>query len=281
MPTTVEQCWKHYNQHHLTNTCSGKTAQRFWRCAVSDFANMDPDALMPSDFKRWGEMKMKKGLSQSTVRRYLGVICACLNHAEKHELIKRAPYVPIPAEPPTKVRSLTRQQCVLLLDAADKSGNWRKSVFVRLALGTGQRPGAICELTWNQVNMQDGIIDFRATDPLANRRKRRAVVPINEMVSVALSIARKNAKGDYVIHRWGRRLSHPKDMMMELAKATGIKKLSAHVLRHTVASLLLQDHKNLFQVSKLLGHADSKITEKVYFQHPPEWLKELTDELKF
>lgn len=281
MPTTVEQCWKYYTENHLNHTCSPHHAVIMYRNAVKDFAHMDPETMMPADVQKWSDRQARRGRGPATIQRYLKALNACLKYNHKHGRITRCPYIPMPASPPTKVRALTREQCALLIQTADKSPNWRKQVFVRLALGTGARPGAICELRWDQVNMKDGLIDFRSNSNLSNRMKKRAVVPINEMVTKALSIARMNAKGDYVLHRWGRGIKSPADMMEELSRDTGIKRLTAHVLRHTVASLLLQDHKNLLQVSKLLGHSNTQITEQVYFQHPPEWLKELTDELKF
>lgn len=281
MPT-VQECWDFYVKNHLVNTVNHQHTLKYWtHYGLSDFAQMDPDQMTQADYRKWINKQIRLGRGPATIRRRLISLSAALNMAERNGLIHRAPHLPQIAHPPPRMRALSREECKTLLDAADRSGNWRKQVFVRLALATGQRPGAICELTWQQVNMQDGIIDFRATGELATRKKHRAVVPINDMASVALAIARRNAKGDRVLHRWGRGIRSPNDMMKELRQETRIKGLSAHVLRHTVASLLLQDNQNLLQVSKLLGHSNSKITEQVYFQHPPQWLKDLTDNLKF
>lgn len=135
------------------------------------------------------------------------------------------------------------------------------------------------DLTWDRV--PQGVLDFRIAVPKAARMKRRAVVPANEMVAYALRLAAQHKDGDYVLNRAGRRLNNPRRLVKRLATEAGIKDVSPHVLRHTVASLLLQGGADLLHVSRLLGHASTVITQQVYFQHPPQWLTETTNLLKF
>lgn len=165
-----------------------------------------------------------------------------------------------------------------MVQAADRRGNWRERVYIRLSLGTGQRPGAVMDLRWSQI---DKIMDFRPVHPKAARMKRRAIVPMNEMVEAALVLANKHRDGEHVINWNGRKVAHPRGMIKRIAKEAGIDDVSPHVLRHTVASLLLEGGEDLLNVSRLLGHASTLITQQVYFQHSPEWLEKTTRLLKF
>lgn len=169
-----------------------------------------------------------------------------------------------------------------MIKAAMEKGGWRDQVYMLLALGTGQRTGSILDLRWSGVHEDNQVIDFRThTDDKSARMKRRVVIPMNDMTAKAISIASKHRKGDYVLHNEGKPLYSPREMVAKIAKWAGVKDVTPHVFRHTVASLLLQEGQDLLKVSRLLGHASTVITQQIYFQHPPSWLKETASLLKF
>ncbi len=56
----------------------------------------------------------------------------------------------------------------------------------------------------------------------------------------------------------------------ELLKRAGLERKSLHMLRHTVASVLLQDPDvSVIEVSHLLGHRDATTTLKTYAHFMP------------
>ena len=59
--------------------------------------------------------------------------------------------------------------------------------------------------------------------------------------------------------------------LKELADVCGINKnLHSHLARHTFATILLNNGVDMVSVSKILGHSNSRITEKTYAQMMPE-----------
>ena len=59
--------------------------------------------------------------------------------------------------------------------------------------------------------------------------------------------------------------------LKELGDICGIKKnLHSHLARRTFATILLNSGVDMVSVSKILGHANSRITEKVYAKMLPE-----------
>ena len=59
--------------------------------------------------------------------------------------------------------------------------------------------------------------------------------------------------------------------LKELGTICGIKKnLHSHLARHTFATILLNSGVDMVSVSKILGHANSRITEKVYAKMLPD-----------
>jgi site-specific recombinase XerD len=56
-------------------------------------------------------------------------------------------------------------------------------------------------------------------------------------------------------------------------KEARIENFRCHVLRHTFASRLVMGGRNLYEVKKLLGHHDLKMTER-YAHLAPDYLRE-------
>ena len=68
--------------------------------------------------------------------------------------------------------------------------------------------------------------------------------------------------------------------LREIAEACGIQKhLHSHLARHTFATILLNNGVDIVSVSKILGHSNSKITEKTYAKMMPETIKQRVDEV--
>ena len=64
-----------------------------------------------------------------------------------------------------------------------------------------------------------------------------------------------------------------------MIKVAGLENVTPHTLRHTVATLLVRAGVPLIEVSKLLGHKDSRITERVYAKFSPDYLLRATEAL--
>ena len=66
----------------------------------------------------------------------------------------------------------------------------------------------------------------------------------------------------------------------EIADICGIDKhLHSHLARHTFATILLNSGVDIISVSKILGHSNSRITEKTYAKMMPETIKQRVDEV--
>ena len=51
---------------------------------------------------------------------------------------------------------------------------------------------------------------------------------------------------------------------MEVRKKAGVKNIAPHGTRHTFATHYMMDGGNLWDLQKILGHADIKTTERRY-----------------
>jgi integrase len=64
--------------------------------------------------------------------------------------------------------------------------------------------------------------------------------------------------------------SHVRDVLTALLTAAGLPRIRYHALRHTAATLLLLDGAPLFDVSRVLGHANTATTSGIYGHLVPE-----------
>jgi len=206
-----------------------------------------------------------KTLSPGSILRRLGVLKAALRYAEGNRWIAPLPPFKMPvSHPAPRDLWLTREQVALLIEKAKSP---HIALFIKLAVFTGARSGAILDLTWAQVDMNRRIIDFVR----GWGNKSRAIVPMNDDVHVALLTAQDLAQSDHVIEFHSKRLKSVKIAFARLCKACGIK-ASPHVLRHTAATWLVMDGVPLREVARLLGNSEAMI-EKVYGKHAPDYLR--------
>lgn len=75
-----------------------------------------------------------------------------------------------------------------------------------------------------------------------------------------------------VIHHNGKRVRDFRVIWSKLMKQTGLN-ITPHVLRHTVATQLAQKNVPMPQISRLLGHRSTVITERVYAKFSPEFCR--------
>ncbi len=129
--------------------------------------------------------------------------------------------------------------------------------LVTFAINTGLRLGEILNLTWEEVDVENGILTL-----LVRKSRRMLEVPLNDK---ALSVV----KGWHGIRKCDVVFYNPetggqwKDLWLGLKKAcrkAGLADVTWHTFRHTFASRLNGSGTDLVTVKELLGHADIKTT---------------------
>lgn len=214
--------------------------------------------------------RQKAGASRSTVSKELGVLRAAMNWRTPHS----GDVIETPGSNPPRERHLDRSEYERLLAGA---GSAHVRLFIALALGTGARMGAILDLTWNRVDFARGTIRLATDD---RNRKGRATVPMSRPVREALEGAKKIAETEYVIEWAGKRVSSIKAGFRAAVKRAGLEDVSPHVMRHTAAVWMAEAGVSMGEIAAFLGHADSRITERVYARFSPTFLRRAVSALE-
>lgn len=216
--------------------------------------------------------RLLESMSPGTIRRDL----ACLG-AFAHWLVKQGamPAVPpwtVPQAPPPRERYLTPDEMrkILAIPAPD----WFKRA-TRICMLTAQRIDAVLSLRWTQIH--SGVVDF--TMGTTARMKGRGVAPVTDSLAAILAGPREHP--DFVVsHKW-RRVTYQQYLRewRRVCKAAGVVGATPHCIRHGVATALVADGVPLIEVSKMLGHKSSTLTQKVYAKFAPDYTRRAVERM--
>lgn len=205
-----------------------------------------------------------KRARMATANRILTVFKAILNKAFEDELVSsNQAWTKVKAfknvdEP--KIRFLTEAESTRLINASQPG----LRQLVKAALFTGARYSEITAIRAKDFHADTGKIYIR---PGKNGKGR--YIPLNKEGRSFFVEAVAGNKGNELVfskvngEEWGKNHHvRPLKAACEVAKIE--PEVTFHELRHTYASLLAQAGADLLVISKLLGHADTRMTSRHY-----------------
>ncbi len=213
-------------------------------------------------------------IADGTLRRELATLQAALKLAVADGRLTTAPAVAMPASPRSRDRWLTTAEANALLDACKMK---HLKLFVTIALHTGARRGAILDLTWPQVDLVAGRINFNKPGG-RQTRKRRPVVSINADLLAALTEAQKKTNGIHVVN-WASskvksvRTGFAAAVRLAVLPGKGRDAVTPHVLRHTFATWAAQGGVDMHKIAGAMGLTMQRTIE-IYAHHHPDYMKE-------
>lgn len=231
--------------------------------------------------------------SINSARRELEDLRAALNHWRREGHAVHVPTVALPPRPQPRMRFLTRSEAAQLLLAAWRMRQeWKGAStsratgrhvarFILVALYTGTRSAAICGAAMRPgvanasgyVDLESGIY-WRKPPGAAQNNKRQPPVPIPPRLLAHLRRwHRLGISRDFVVEWNGKPVASIKRALRAARAAAGLgPDVTAHVLRHTTATWLLQAGVDMWQAAKFLGMSVETL-ERVYGHYAPDHLQ--------
>ena len=207
-----------------------------------------------------------RGVSGETVRRELSVLKSALIRAERRDIIAKAPYIQLPPRPAPRERYLTRSEAAKLLWASRRTHHLK--MFLRLALYTGARPGAIFNLTWDRVDLENGFVDYGP----GVGNKRRGAKPIEGAMLAALR--RCKDKRGHVVSWNGKPVQRVNNAFRKAVKRAGLSPdVIRYTLRHTMATLAMMGGADPLAIGGMLDHSSPQTTAR-YLKYHPDYLRQ-------
>lgn len=157
---------------------------------------------------------------------------------------------------------------------------WLRDIVI-VAVLTGMRRGELLSLRWSNIDFDRRLISIHSQGNFRTKLGKRRTIPLNSQVVEILRRRFTERKGECVFHAdgeciSGRRLSKYFKRCVRRARLN--ERLHFHSLRHSFASWLVKGNISIYQVQKLLGHSNIRVTE-IYSHLLPETMHDTVETL--
>ncbi|QCT03326.1 integrase [Paenibacillus algicola] len=233
-------------------------------------------------------------VSSSTIVYVYRVLRSVFQRAVEWKVIKENPMngVKKPKEKPVKEIQVYDEQDVKKLFAALEDERFMFRVLVTLAISTGMRRGELVALEWKHIDLSSGTIKVVQSISIRDDKGKPVIKEpktrnSNRTISLPSSTVEllKKYRMHYlqekmkILDRWEEKerefvftnanggalhFSRPTKWWSVFLDYNGLKKIRFHDLRHTSATLLINQGVHAKIISERLGHADITTTMNVY-----------------
>lgn len=266
----IEDAVAEYLHETAPNRCdTGQESTRQLAYAAASHLPVDcVQAVTPGVWSDYQDDMEEAGLSERSIRNYMGVMKRILKHAWVHKDVpcpRAWDDYPLPTPRDTTKRWLRQREIEVLLE--DLEGHWL-SIVAYLGIFGGLRRREMSLARWKHVDMDDDRMDIPVTKNkhprtimLHDRLARRLCSHYRHIVSmfgepplehIVLTSRNKRANPSYITTAWNR----------EVQGNCGWDNVTPHTLRHTCGAQMAQSGNwTLWQIAKFLGHKSRDTTE--------------------
>jgi integrase/recombinase XerD len=204
-----------------------------------------------------GHLMEERSAAPRTLRRRMACLRGFYKDAVRSGAIERSPFAELEMQLPrarSLPRSLTRGEARLLAGAA-----WRRrdgfAAAVLVMLSVGLRVGELVRLRPGDYDPDGGGLHVRGK----GRRERRVFVVDARLQALLAALAARCERPSLFGPAWTTQAVRRE--LRAFATAAGIaRRVTPHMLRHTCATLLLEDGVDLRVLQRLLGHENIATT---------------------
>lgn len=280
-----------FSQHCEIN-CKATTCQGYKQKINHDIkpflGKIKLQQLTPIHLQQFYATKLKDGLSKKTVKQLHAIIHSALKQAMKWQLVALNVANNVEAPKPLSYTPtiLNKSDVLCLINNAKDSSIY---VPIMLAIFTGMRRGEICGLKWNNVDLENGTITvvqalynikgvgLSFDTPKSSKSIRKisistTLIKILKEEYLKQQLLQKKLgcmyeKNNLVCCNENGSKINPDSLnpkFHRVLKNLNLPCIRFHDLRHSHASLLLEQGSQLKVISDRLGHSTISITADIY-----------------
>lgn len=257
-------------------------------------------AITEKDVQDFVLQKLNGGLSQKTIKDMLIVLRMILKFGAKKNYCV---YAPIDVIFPTdrerqelEVLSIANQKKIMRF--VEDNFTFR-NLGIFICLSTGIRIGEICALTWDDIDIENGVIHIRKTiqriyvkengikktelliDTPKTATSMRDIPMIKDLYEILKSL-KKVVNNDYFVLTNEATPTEPRtyrNYYKKLLDKLGIPPIKFHGLRHSFATRCIESKCDYKTVSVILGHSNISTTLNLYVHPNYEQKKKCIDKM--
>ena len=217
-------------------------------------------------------------VSMKTVKNFKVALHACLQKAVNEGLIEKNPVsgVILPKEPKKEMQTLKADELGAFLEETKKEGLYE---FYFLELTTGLRLGEILALEWSDLDETQKVIRVNKSarrvkggmevNPPKTQASIRTITISDECLRLLIGLRNRQPVGTKLMFPSPVTGSYydPKAVTKKLHKLqerAGIPQIRFHDLRHSFATLSIEQGMDIKTISHMLGHTDAGFTMNTY-----------------
>lgn len=261
----------------------------YQRYILPEFGKLALDEITLAKVDDFVSSLVRKGLARDTIRIHAGALRRLLNHAIRRELISKNAASGIGAllkkakRAHAEIEPLTTDEVPLFLQTVIDKAPYYYSFFLA-AIHTGMRSGELKGLQWGDIDFQKMFAIVRRsidTKGRINGTKTNQIrkVDLSDSLLHELKLLKQRrvnewkARDNGTLPEWifCTQEGTPLDtqnvknrVFFRCLESAGIRRIRFHDLRHTYASLLIQNGESMKYVQEQLGHSSIKVTMDIY-----------------
>ncbi len=261
---TLEELSVRYLKFVETNKKSHAIDERYLRLhLIPAFGHLHLDQLKRDEIMEWLNGKVAEGYAQATVNRWQVILSYMLRLAKQWDIpgAERNPLEGVRQKDPQNriERFLSPAETARLKQAVQDSPNTMLKYIVALLLLTGCRKRELLDGRWEEVNLDKKVWRI----PTSKTGKPRHV-PLSDDAIAVLKLVPRFGKCPYIV-------PNPKTLKPfqsifrswdSARRAARVGDCRMHDLRHSAASNLVNSGQSLYVVAKVLGHSQTRTTER-------------------
>lgn len=262
---TIQRLWEVYRTEHSEKRSLRADMSNF-KNHLKAFAKKAPDELCTADLTRLKNALFAKGLQPATVHHVLALLRLLIRFGVRNGLCAipdpQKLHFEMPRVDNLKTEMLTPKQLMVLKKVLDEEPDQNAAAFMRLALATGMRRGALMGLRWDDLDFEHGFITLRGETAKKGSTDK---IPMSEMArQILLSVSRQESEYVFPGKDGGQRREFRR-IAQRVKKKAGLPKdfRPLHGLRHAYASFLASSGRvDLYTLQKLLTHSSPQMTQR-------------------
>jgi len=206
------------------------------------------------------ELKVNKKLDSNSLRLYVRAISSFLKFLDNENLAKQ---IKAPKVDKRLPKFITYDELNKLLENAE---NYRDKLVIKFLFYTGVRVSELIKIKKNDIIFEEGFVK------VYGKGGKERIVPIPKELLNELKNYINKINTENIFPLSSRQVER---IIKYIAKKAGIsKKVTPHVLRHSLATTLLSKGVDIRYIQEILGHSSLNITQ-IYTHVVPNQLKEI------